>query len=279
MSWCPKCKMEYVEGVTVCPDCNELLVSQKESVRVLYTGEQYISQKMADFLQYSKITSAVLGDENEDGIPVLVSEEQFSEAIKCAKIFLEEETKTTAEITFIDSPEEPEILPEHSENMASASTPYVKKSEQYQDLSSSAITFFAVGLVGLAILILDITGILHLNFGAGKFLFYFVMGILFIGFLIIGFFTWRNARKIKTQIGEEITTTNEIITWFTNHYTGDSIDIEIFRGDTDKNLPEEIKYFKRTAYIKQELETKIAQLDEAYQDELTEQLYQKFYEN
>ncbi len=22
MGWCPKCRNEYVEGITVCPDCN-----------------------------------------------------------------------------------------------------------------------------------------------------------------------------------------------------------------------------------------------------------------
>ena len=30
MAWCPKCKNEYREGITVCPDCGEALVSEEE---------------------------------------------------------------------------------------------------------------------------------------------------------------------------------------------------------------------------------------------------------
>ena len=30
MAWCPKCKNEYREGITVCPDCGETLVSEEE---------------------------------------------------------------------------------------------------------------------------------------------------------------------------------------------------------------------------------------------------------
>lgn len=28
MPWCPKCKLEYVKGINVCPDCNEELVEE-----------------------------------------------------------------------------------------------------------------------------------------------------------------------------------------------------------------------------------------------------------
>ena len=52
MAWCPKCKNEYREGITVCPDCGEALVSEEELtdwVSVLF-GEQDEMEKLKDFL-------------------------------------------------------------------------------------------------------------------------------------------------------------------------------------------------------------------------------------
>jgi predicted amidophosphoribosyltransferase len=36
MAWCPKCKNEYREGITVCPDCGEALVSEEEDLFGFY---------------------------------------------------------------------------------------------------------------------------------------------------------------------------------------------------------------------------------------------------
>ena len=49
MAWCPKCKNEYREGITVCPDCGETLVSEEELTdftSVLF-GEQDEMEKLS----------------------------------------------------------------------------------------------------------------------------------------------------------------------------------------------------------------------------------------
>ena len=51
------CKNEYREGITVCPDCGEALVSEEELtdwVSVLF-GEQDEMEKLKDFLTYNGV--------------------------------------------------------------------------------------------------------------------------------------------------------------------------------------------------------------------------------
>ena len=68
MAWCPKCKNEYREGITVCPDCGEALVSEEELtdwVSVLF-GEQDEMEKLKDFLTYNGVgKSKLVYDETE----------------------------------------------------------------------------------------------------------------------------------------------------------------------------------------------------------------------
>lgn len=68
MAWCPKCKNEYREGITVCPDCGETLVSEEELTdwtSVLF-GEQDEMEKLKDFLTYNGIRKSKLSfDEAE----------------------------------------------------------------------------------------------------------------------------------------------------------------------------------------------------------------------
>ena len=62
MAWCPKCKNEYREGITVCPDCGETLVSEEELTdwtSVLF-GEQDEMEKLKDFLTYNGIRKSKL---------------------------------------------------------------------------------------------------------------------------------------------------------------------------------------------------------------------------
>ena len=69
MPWCPKCKNEYRDGVTVCADCGcELVDSLEEVERVkLYFGEEEQLNAMKEFLEYNGIEGIALRfDEDEE---------------------------------------------------------------------------------------------------------------------------------------------------------------------------------------------------------------------
>lgn len=82
MAWCPKCRNEYVEGVTVCADCQVPLVDElpeetpfddKVLLGTLDTAEEAL--KVAKFLNFKGINSAfAVADQNETEFPVYVDE-------------------------------------------------------------------------------------------------------------------------------------------------------------------------------------------------------------
>ena len=92
MAWCPKCKNEYREGITVCPDCGETLVSEEELTdwtSVLF-GEQDEMEKLKDFLTYNGIRKSKLSfDEAEQVYELFVDAKEEKQAKTIARVFLE----------------------------------------------------------------------------------------------------------------------------------------------------------------------------------------------
>ncbi len=77
MPICPNCDYEYVEGVTICPDCNVRLVDEsllekpedwtEDNWEVIYTsGKDYEVEMLKDNLESAGITATILnqGDRN-----------------------------------------------------------------------------------------------------------------------------------------------------------------------------------------------------------------------
>ena len=77
MSVCPKCNYEYVEGVTICPDCGEVLVDEstlekpkeytEEDWQVVYTtNKEYEVEMMKDNLESAGISAAILSQKDRN---------------------------------------------------------------------------------------------------------------------------------------------------------------------------------------------------------------------
>ena len=100
MAWCPKCKNEYREGITVCPDCGETLVSEEELTdwtSVLF-GEQDEMEKLKDFLTYNGIRKSKLSfDEAEQVYELFVDAKEEKQAKTIARVFLEQQEKERTE--------------------------------------------------------------------------------------------------------------------------------------------------------------------------------------
>ncbi len=77
MPVCPNCEYEYVEGVTICPDCGETLVEDKYFIKpedwdeenwvVIFTsGQEYEVEMLKDNLEGAGINAAVLSQKDRN---------------------------------------------------------------------------------------------------------------------------------------------------------------------------------------------------------------------
>jgi hypothetical protein len=100
MPFCPSCDYEYVEGVTICPDCGTRLVEEvyfdksedwtEENWEVVFTsGKDYEVEMLKDNLESAGITSTILSQKDHNFpapgnfsiIKLLVRKEDISSAL------------------------------------------------------------------------------------------------------------------------------------------------------------------------------------------------------
>jgi uncharacterized membrane protein YkvA (DUF1232 family) len=86
MPWCPKCKAEFVDGITECSDCKVPLVDElpeEEELFALYqTKKESIAKKLVKYLEYSGVDVTSEFSEEDSQYHILVSKEQVKKAKK-----------------------------------------------------------------------------------------------------------------------------------------------------------------------------------------------------
>lgn len=91
MPWCPNCRTEFQEGITVCSDCKAELVDNLEAAEVLEPFFQIEDKKIADklnrFLDYSGVKSELHYDEENELYIIDVLPRQQKDAKKLYQAF------------------------------------------------------------------------------------------------------------------------------------------------------------------------------------------------
>lgn len=153
---------------------------------------------------------------------------------------------------------------------------FVKSSDRYEDINSSGITLIFTSVLGFIFLILKYLDVIHLYFeGFTEYMFYFVMGGMFIAFFVYGVFSLKQAKLIKAGIAKEEDTTSSVLTYFSENFSKELIDEEINISE----LSEGDIYYKRYDFIESELHKKFEGIDDAYAEHLIEQIYENIFEN
>ncbi len=289
MAICPNCKLNYEDGIKICADCKCELVDKLPELDIdipMYydKDEEYINT-LIDYLNYSKIKSVNKRyDEEQESFCIYTDSVHEKKVKRLLNTYFDNELKEEAQME--SSEAETDISNENTEDSDSselspldetnrAPANYVKKADKYKDLQGSAASLITVGILGDAYLVSKTLGLI--KFGPvlnelSNILFLIVMGTLFNVFLVGGILAYKSSKTIKSEIITEEETTAAILDEFTAK-TADELDSNY---DTTGN--EGIIYFNRTGYLKKQITEKYGELDEAYLEDLIEQIYQAVFD-
>ena len=187
MAWCPKCKCEYVEGVTICADCGCELVDKLQE-----------EQPEPELTQQDALAMIQAVKESGKDIP----EELFEEMEGAEEFFSDED-----------------------EPSAGYQSPYVNNEEKAEENRTSAYTLLTVGGAGLIVIALFFLGII--DFGTSltnKYMITGVMGVLFILFIVMGIVSLKNSKILTKKAHKENNLTAEIKKWCIDNLKEKEID-------------------------------------------------------
>lgn len=308
MPWCPKCKTEYREGITICADCKtELMAEYKDALLQDATAllvqvdveHRMFTQKLHDFLEYSGIFSIVLNE--GDMLGVYVAPNDFVKAKKCFKAFYsvetEMETQKAAESAFMkgeefdyfgDDEEEEEnpdsgalnptalynsfaVQQETEESKDEADDKYTSAASKYEDYHSSGVTFTVLGVLGVGFAMLHFIDVIDVFGNAFS---CFALFVVFGIFLILGIFSFTKADQLKEAAESEKKLVADVKVWMEQNFTKDMF---VFAdmgeaSDEEVNL-EEILYMERLDQLVGHLLKVFPNLH----DSLAEQLVEDFF--
>lgn len=151
---------------------------------------------------------------------------------------------------------------------------YENNTDKYKDNLSSAITFFICGGIGIILMILNDAGIIKfITKDSSSFIFInIVLGVLFIGFIAIGIWSLKYSNKIKAKAEKEDQTAKDVFSWLDDNVTKEDIE-----GSYSEDIQEEMKYFNRTAYVKEQLTAQFTEFSDEEAENFSEQFVEKMF--
>lgn len=240
MPYCPKCDMEFIDGITVCSDCGGPLAESVEAANALRLLEK---QKLEETLR----SEEELNDFDRDVLD-----------LSGASVLPHENIKKMAEARAV-------------------SRAYMTKRQRYDDMSSSVSAFMSIGGIFFAFGVLCWIGIINLPLGAGPYLvFKIVLTGMGVAALIVAFVTKRAAAAMQKAAVIEDAHTKELVTWFADTYTAKQMDEELLKEDP--TLDENELYLRRFELIQDYLVTGHDLPDQDYADFLCEEIYGRVFE-
>lgn len=295
MPFCPICKNEYREGITVCHDCKVPLVDDLKNgpVAVLF-GEQEYLEEILGFCERNGLTTGFIRFSEENNAQQLYfNQEEVEEATKWIKVYLtrkemerlaekagiamEDMTPELAKQLQQEEIEEMKEMQQMERERISGRTSYVDKRAKAGEYKSSGFVLVLVGGIGLAALVLMYLGIIP-GFQSLKsnYMFMGVMGVLFLIFIVTGIMSFTRVKHILSQAVQDEDLTAKVQKFMGEKLTKEAIDRAMPRGG---NGGEEEIYFKRAEYMDSVLKNEFPDMEESLREKLIEERYSELYED
>ena len=317
MPYCPKCDMEFVEGITVCTDCGGPLYESEEAAKAAMAEERAkerareLAREKAMYEEYLKSIAA--GDESgddangeQDGRVSYSSDSRyngsaespagietdgtgddsgFQSGVSVLKNVSDSSdgSDDTVSEDAVPTEEELRALEAEVRRQAQSILPpepvhvYVDKSQKYDDLKSSASAFLLVGGVLLIVSILCWTGIINIPMAP-------VSKLIFQGALtVMGVFSlivFARSSSSAKKLAPQIAEEKAQTRITIDWFTDQYTAEDIDNAISGReDLSEEELSLKRFQIIQDWLVTGRDLPDQAYVDALSEEIYSKLFEN
>lgn len=286
MPWCPKCRNEYIEGITTCVDCGVDLVDELPEeidpgapVVLCHVDTEEIAEKLISYLRYGdlKTAAAVPAENEESGYNLIVAEfereatenmfSRFNSIDEMADMDISELVPDVEKQ--LEELEAEEASHMFSELRTEASSVYVKKKDKYADLKFSGISFLVFGVIGVGFVIANQLKFINL-FNEFSMIIMVIVFVLFIG---VGISSLIRAKKLKGIVSEEEKVTNDVMTWIDSN-----INDELISSLIDSELSEEDNYFSAHEKLCSMLMEQFPFFSRAYADELMDERYNDYCE-
>ena len=306
MPYCPKCNMEFIDGITVCSDCGGPLAESKEAADAMkrqQRQEELDARRLAQYRemmgQYREMMEGYQAMQETSSHAGPETLAQYQEMMDHYREMMEgyqamQETCPHAGAETVPLPDgvnvpagppvdgawemagSPLAVPVRK-GRTGPSQVYVKKSQKYDDLKSSASAFLLVGGVLTVAAVLFWSNMLHLPMNdASRLITQSVVTVMGIASLVVAFTSLKSAKAMKGEIAQEETDTRRLVDWFVTTWRKEELDARIARESGDLT-PEETS-LKRFDLIQDILVTSHDLPDQSYVDLLAEEIYTRLYE-
>lgn len=198
MPYCPKCDMEFVEGITKCTDCGGPLVESKEVAEELMRKAATARNEQMR-LYYEKM--------------------------------MQEATKAQQEMP-------PEEIERAKRQAAPSKAYVNKEQKYDDMNSSATAFFIVGGAAALILVLSFVGIINLPFSGIMKYIFIGMLAFMAIGSFVIALSSKKSAGELKTQVASEEKKTEEIIQWFMEKHTGKDLDRQILSRERNLGAEE-----------------------------------------
>lgn len=277
MLFCPKCKYEYENDIKVCPDCDselvpELNIEKKFNHQVYYDENIEYLEKLKSFLIENEIENVSINFEEDRNLYSLCTDtsSKYKATTLLNILFKEELEKEANEDNDNSDLSDIENVSDIYSNKKQAK--YKNALTKYNDYLGTGILNTIIGFLGDLIFILDLFNIRSV----GSIIANIGMLVVFNFFFISGIYYLVKSQKVKPEIATEGKLTDDIMSFIIQNYDKTYIDDKI--TENNQNLDENTIYFERTAFLNKEIKNKFDNIDDAYLENLIEQLYERLFE-